>query len=116
MCYATGQIPCSLECEAHGCAYEKEKGMRFGDVINGLWVGKKFARNGWNGKGMFIYLVEGSTFAVNRPPLLGIYSRGKEISYRPHIDMQTADGQCVPWVASQSDILADDWWVAQPSG
>ena len=71
--------------------------------------GKKMQRQGWNGKGMFIFLVPGSTFKVNRPPLLGIYPEGTEINYHAHIDMRTADGQIVPWLASQSDLLANDW-------
>jgi len=71
--------------------------------------GFKLARKGWNGKGMFIFLVEGSTFKVNRPPLLGIYPEGTEIKYHAHIDMRTADGQIVPWLASQSDLLSEDW-------
>jgi hypothetical protein len=58
---------------------------------------------------MFIFLVNGSHFTVNRPPLLGIYPEGTEIDYRGHIDMRTADGSIVPWVASQTDLLADDW-------
>ena len=81
----------------------------FSDALQWLKDGDKVARSGWNGKGMFIYLVPGSTFGVNRPPLLGIYPEGTEINYRPHIDMKTADGSCVPWVASQTDVLADDW-------
>lgn len=58
---------------------------------------------------MFLFLVKGSTFQVNRPPLLGIYPEGTTIDYRPHIDMRTADGKIVPWVASQSDMLDSDW-------
>ena len=73
--------------------------------------GTKVAREGWNGKGMFIFLVPGSQFQVNRPPLLGIYPEGTEISYHAHIDMKTAAGDIVPWVASQTDLLADDWVV-----
>lgn len=85
--------------------------MDFGQAVQELKQGKKVARQGWNGKGMFIYLVPGSNFAVNRPPLLGIYPEGTIIDYRAHIDMKTADGSCVPWVASQTDILADDWAI-----
>lgn len=44
---------------------------------------------------------------------LGIYSEGTEINYRPHIDMRTADGEVVPWVASQSDLLVDDWVIVK---
>lgn len=85
--------------------------MDFSDAILALKAGLKVARMGWNGKGMFLFLVPGSTFTVNRPPLLGIYPEGTTINYRPHIDMKTADGDVVPWVASQSDILSDDWLV-----
>jgi hypothetical protein len=66
---------------------------------------------GWNGKRMFLFLVPGSTFKVNRPPLLGIYPEGTEINYHAHIDMRTADGKIVPWLASQTDLLADDWSI-----
>lgn len=78
-----------------------------------LQLGYKLAREGWNGKGMFIFLVNGSTFEVNRPPLLGIFPEGTMITYQPHIDMYTADGTVVPWLCSQSDMLAQDWVVVQ---
>lgn len=76
-----------------------------------LKEGNKVARKGWNGKGMFIFLVQGSTFKVNRPPLLGIYPEGTEIEYCPHVDMRTADGKIVPWLASQTDLMAEDWEI-----
>lgn len=87
--------------------------MTFGIAIEAMKVGDKVARNGWNGQGMFLYLVEGSRFQVNREPLLGIYPEGTVINYRDHIDMKTADGSCVPWVASQTDILAEDWYIVE---
>jgi hypothetical protein len=85
--------------------------MTFGEALELIKQGNKVARDGWNGKDMFIFLVPGSTFKVNRAPLLGIYPEGTEITYRPHIDMKTVDGEIVPWVASQSDILATDWFA-----
>lgn len=85
--------------------------MDFSNALNALKSGARVARTGWNGKGMFLYLVQGSTFAVSRPPLLGIYPEGTQIDYRPHIDMRTANGECVPWVASQSDLLETDWEI-----
>ena len=81
----------------------------FGEAVRRLKAGKLVAREGWNGKNMFLLLVPGSTFAVNRAPLLGIFPEGTQINYRPHIDMRTADGEIVPWVASQSDVLCEDW-------
>lgn len=83
--------------------------MNFGEALALLKNGKLVARSGWNGKGMFLYLVPGSRFTVNRAPLLGIYPEGAEISYHAHIDMKTATGDCVPWLASQTDVLAEDW-------
>lgn len=83
--------------------------MNFGQALDALKEGKLVARAGWNGKGMFVFLVSGSTFKVNRAPLLGIFPEGTEINYRPHIDMCDAEGKIVPWLASQTDVLAEDW-------
>lgn len=94
-------------------SYQSVDGMSFSGALVMLKQGCKVARAGWNGKGMFIYLVDGSHFQVNRAPLLGIYEEGTEIDYRPHVDMKTVDGSCVPWVCSQSDMLADDWMVIE---
>ena len=85
--------------------------MTFSKALEALKEGKKVARAGWNGKNMFVFLVPGSVFKVNRAPLLGIYPEGTEINYHAHIDMKTADDQIVPWLASQTDILAEDWVV-----
>lgn len=83
--------------------------MNFGRALEMLKEGKRVSRSGWNGKDMFLFLVPGSTFKVSRPPLLGIYSEGTEIRYHAHIDMKTAQGDVVPWLASQTDVLAEDW-------
>lgn len=85
--------------------------MNFGEALSALKDGEKVSRAGWNGKGMFLFLVPGSTFKVNRAPLLGIYPEGTEINYHAHVDMKTADGQIVPWLCSQTDMLATDWGI-----
>ena len=87
--------------------------MSFSQALAWIKDGKKVARVGWNGKDMFIFLVPGSTFVVNRKPLLGIYPEGTEINYHAHVDMRTANGQIVPWLCSQTDMLADDWMVVE---
>ena len=94
-------------------AYQASGNLTFGHAVELMKQGHKVARQGWNGKGMFLFLVDGSTFKVNRPPLLGIYPEGTEINYCPHIDMKTADGSIVPWLASQSDVLSSDWVVVE---
>ncbi len=89
----------------------KTASLDFSQVLLHIKAGQKVARAGWNGKGMFVFLVPGSTFNVNRAPLLGIYPEGTEVNYHAHIDMRTADGQIVPWLCSQTDMLANDWVV-----
>ena len=83
--------------------------VNFSQALEKVKAGTKMQRVGWNGKGMFVFLVPGSTFQVSRAPLLGIYPEGAEINYHAHIDLRTSDGQIVPWVPSQTDMLADDW-------
>ena len=85
--------------------------MDFSQALEAIKDHQKVARKGWNGKGMFLFLVPGSTFKVNRPPLLGIYPEGTEVQYHAHIDMKTAQGYVVPWLASQADLLAEDWEI-----
>lgn len=83
----------------------------FSEALIHIKAGKKVARQGWDGKGMFIFLVPGSVFQVSRAPLLGICPEGTTINYHAHIDMKTANDQIVPWLASQTDVLAEDWVI-----
>ena len=82
--------------------------MDFGQALAVVKNGGRVTRAAWSG-GTFIYLVPGSTFQVNRPPLLGIYAEGTVINYRPHIDIRASDGTCSPWQPSQDSLMAEDW-------
>lgn len=66
----------------------------FGWALLGLNAGLRMTREGWNGKGMWL--------ALQTPDPYSKMSR-------PYIYMSTVDGDLVPWVASQSDLLAKDW-------
>ncbi len=80
-------------------SYRPITGLTFGDAIEALKTGKKVSRAGWNGKGMWLSLScnprdndEGATL--------------------PCIKMKTATGEMLfGWLASQTDMLADDWAV-----
>lgn len=95
-------------------AYRPTAGMTFGLAIEELKAGKKVARAGWNGKGMWLSLVvsihdiqrEGTTLPVYR---LTIDDAGTGATALPWIGMKTADNKFVPWLASQTDMLAEDW-------
>ena len=85
--------------------------MKFGEAVDHMKNGGRVAREGWNGKGMFLFLVPGSKFKVDREPLKSILGEGTEVQYHAHIDMKTAQGYIVPWLASQSDVLSEDWVI-----
>lgn len=85
--------------------------LNFSQALESIKLGAKATRAGWNGKGMYVYLVSGSEFVVNRKPLNEILPEGTVVNYRPHLDMKYADGTFGVWLASQSDILADDWQI-----
>lgn len=87
--------------------------MDIGWAVSAMRAGNRVVRAGWNGKGMFIFLVPGSHFKVDRHPLLGIYPEGTPIDYHAHVDMKTAQGYIVPWLCSQADLLATDWELAE---
>lgn len=72
--------------------------MNFSEALMQLRQGKHLRRRGWNGQGMHIELYPGAT----RPDGLWL---------QPHILMRTVQGTMVPWLASQSDLLAEDWEV-----
>lgn len=85
--------------------------MDFSSALIAIKSGNRVCRSGWNGKNMFLFLVPGSRFIVNREPMLSVFGEGTEIQYHGHIDMMTAQGYVVPWLASQSDLLSDDWEI-----
>lgn len=86
--------------------------MNFGQALEALKQGKRVERKGWNGKGMFLVLVPGSqglTVEEGRPFAKAGLPVGTKFNYLPHIDMFTVQGNFVPWLASQTDMLAEDW-------
>ena len=87
--------------------------LSFSEALDAVKEGALVQRAGWNGQNMFIFLVGGSRFEVNRPPLNEIFNEGTEIEYHGHIDMKTAQGYVVPWVASHADLLSEDWRIIE---
>ncbi len=85
----------------------------FGRALRVLKDGGCVTRGGWNGAHMCLVLIPGSHFEVSAGRPLAVHLPvGTPVDYRAHIDMLTADGSLVPWLASQSDVLAEDWQEA----
>lgn len=87
--------------------------MNFSEALNLIKQGKKLTRQNWNDKGIFVYLVPGSEFEVNRAPLNSIYEIGTKIKYHSHIDLKSSDGSCGVWFISNIDALAEDWEIIE---
>jgi hypothetical protein len=83
--------------------------MNFGAALDLITAGHRVARQGWNGKGMFIYLVPAASYPAQRGAAKRWLGEGAMVPYDAYIAMKTAQDRVVPWLASQNDILAADW-------
>ena len=94
-------------------------GMTFGMAIEAMKRGKKVARRGWNGKGMWLCvpLCEGpqeipANGICGKPNAEYALQNGGTVKVMPYITMKAADGSIVMgWLASQTDMLAEDWII-----
>lgn len=86
----------------------------FGTAIHLMELGERVQREGWNGKGMFVYIVPAASYPAQRNTkgvLVGDYPDDM-VPYSAYIALKTASGEVVPWTISQSDALAADWCLA----
>ena len=93
-------------------------GMTFGMAIEAMKLGKKVARAGWNGKGMYVWIMPGSTVkdckTITDPHLKSIDEAEGEIRFLGSVRMRTATGDVLTgWLASQTDMLSDDWQIVE---
>ncbi len=90
--------------------------MNFGQAIEALKAGKKVARSGWNGRGMWLVLIQGTPKAQIHGTPYGNALGKDECEILPHIDMWTVNAHgrqaMLPgWLASQTDMLSEDWEI-----
>lgn len=89
-------------------AYRQNGNLTFGDAIHALRQGERVARSGWNGKDMWLIHINGEAVAQ---AIADRYGDGNAIPVLEAIYMKTATGELVPWLASQTDIFAEDWVI-----
>ena len=82
--------------------------MNFGQAIKALRQGKRVCRKGWNGKGMWLWCVSHWAGTIETSPDPFVY-----LETLPFIVMKTANNELVPWLASQTDMLAEDWQIVE---
>jgi len=85
--------------------------MSFSLAVCALKEGKKVARKNWNGKEMYLYK---AVVELPYPPLSeNVAWVAGTFGNSEFIIMKTADNKLIPWLASQTDLLADDWIVVE---
>ena len=93
--------------------------MRFGEAIECARRGKRIARKGWNGKNMYVYMTKGhavpsKVWEAKMPSqeLTEVEKERGDVIINAHLDMMNAQGtRIIGWSASQTDMLAVDWYV-----
>jgi len=103
-------------------AYRPTAGMNFGMALEAIKAGKRVCRAGWNGKGMFLFLLPGGSVpktAIHDPKLREVIdseTEGDTFEALPTIRMWTTNSAgrravLTGWLASQTDMLSDDWQI-----
>lgn len=92
-------------------AYRETTGLTLGLAIEALKMGKKVARAGWNGKGMFAYLVHANAYPSQTGVAKSFFGDDALVPYNSYIALKGSDNTVSTWAPSCSDALADDWMI-----
>lgn len=86
----------------------------FGQALTELRAGRRVTRQAWNGKGQYVALMPGYPDGVpanDATAKVHGLAPGAKVVIRPYLVIKPVDGSLVPWVASQTDLLTDDWYA-----
>lgn len=86
-------------------AYRTTTGLTFGLAIEALKMGLRVARVGWNGKGMFVYMIT--------PKEQACEFNGDSAHFNPYFAIKNVNGSLSTWVPSINDCLAEDWVIVE---
>lgn len=85
--------------------------MNIGQAVEAMKSGKRVARSGWNGQGMFAYYVPANSYPAQTGVAKQFFGENAMVPYRAYMALKTAQGDVAAWTPSGSDALADDWIV-----
>ena len=94
-------------------AYRPSSGLTFGDALQALKAGKRVARVGWNGKGMFVYYVRAAAYLAQSEAAKAYFGENAYVPYAPYLALKGVDEKVSTWVPSINDVLAEDWVVLE---
>lgn len=106
-----------------------EKNLSFAEALNAVKMGYLISREGWNGKGMFVFMRPADEldpqFIIEKVKSLPkaykntlknvTFQEGEKIKFGAYLCMKAADNSIVNgWLASQTDMLSEDWCILKP--
>ena len=83
----------------------------FQGALAALKDGRRVSRTGWNGKGMFAYMVPRASYPVQTGAAKAHFGEGSMVPYNAYFALKGVDETVSTWVPSVSDLLAEDWHV-----
>jgi hypothetical protein len=109
--YADGYISWSPKKQFED-AYQPTNAMNFGHAVYMLQSGFAVARAGWNGKGMYVYLVPAAAYKAQTGIAKARFGEDALVPYNAYMAIRNVDGTVSTWVPSINDCLANDWSIA----
>ena len=91
--------------------HEVGQGLSFGDALKALKAGRRVARAGWNGKGMFVYFVPPASYPVQTGAAKAHFGEGAMVPYNAYMAIKNVNETVSTWVPSVNDCLAEDWEI-----
>lgn len=85
--------------------------LSFGQAIKAAKSGKKVARKGWNGSGMFAYIVPANSYPAQTGVAKDYFGEGAMVPYREYWALKTPKNEVSTWEPSGDDSLSDDWMI-----
>lgn len=86
--------------------------MNFGEALEAVKEGRKIAREGWNGKGMYVYYVPANKYEAITEAAKEEFGNNM-VPYNPYFAIKNVNNTISTWVPSVNDCLADDWYVLE---
>jgi hypothetical protein len=87
--------------------------MNFGQALELIKAGKKITRAGWNGRGMFVYLVPAASYPAQTGAAKSHFGEGSMVPYNAYMAIKNVNDTVSTWVPSVNDCLAEDWEACQ---
>ena len=94
-------------------AYRPTSGLDFGMALQALRAGLRVAREGWNGKGMFVYYVPANAYLAQTGVARTYFGERALVPYAAYLAIKNVNETVSTWVPSINDCLAEDWVIVE---